>query len=145
MSQEEVIKALQTLLPPMVSYAELIGAEGAYAHAGGYVWTDPEPYYIKNAIELIQEQQIEIERLERLASDRHVLRVRALAQRNAERERADAAMAYIVRYAHTRQTCALAMDGACKFDTSGRHCGLCRDWEFGYQGGYSEKASSSDR
>jgi len=81
MSQEEVIKALQTLLPPMVSYAELIGAEGAYAHAGGYVWTDPEPYYIKNAIELIQEQQIEIERLERLASDRHVLRVRALAHR----------------------------------------------------------------
>ena len=51
--ESEIVKALKEMLPPKEDYAELVCAEG-WAHGQHYVWTDPEPYQIEAAIDLIE-------------------------------------------------------------------------------------------
>ena len=60
--ESEIVKALKEMLPPKEDYAELVGAE-AWAHGQHYVWTDPEPYQIEAAIDLIESLTAEIGRL----------------------------------------------------------------------------------
>lgn len=50
MKLNELIKALESMLPDKVSYGDLIGAEGVYAHSGPLVYEDPEPYFVEQAI-----------------------------------------------------------------------------------------------
>lgn len=51
MKLDELIKALEGMLPEKVPYGELVGAEGVYAHSGPLVYADPEPYFIEYAVE----------------------------------------------------------------------------------------------
>ena len=44
--------ALEKSLPPKVSYANLVGAESCYGDT--YVWEDPEPYMIAEAIQFLR-------------------------------------------------------------------------------------------
>lgn len=44
--------ALEKSLPPKVSYANLVGAESCYGDT--YVWEDPEPYMISEAIQFLR-------------------------------------------------------------------------------------------
>jgi len=54
----EIVKGLREMLPPQVDYAELVGAEG-FARGCHYVWTEPEPYIISEAADLIENSQKE--------------------------------------------------------------------------------------
>ena len=51
MKLDELIKALEGMLPEKVPYGDLIGAEGVYAHSGPLAYEDPEPYFIEYAVE----------------------------------------------------------------------------------------------
>lgn len=53
METRELIKSLRDMLPPKVDYADLVGAEG-FARGHMYVWEDPEPYFIEEAINTIE-------------------------------------------------------------------------------------------
>ena len=63
MDIKDVIDDLKSILPEKVDYADLVGAEG-FAYGYTYVYEDPEPYFIENAIKTI----------ERLASENKDLR-----------------------------------------------------------------------
>lgn len=63
MNTQELINELRNHLPPKVDYAKLVGAE-SFSYGCCYVWEDPEPYIIENAVNTIESQCLEIERLE---------------------------------------------------------------------------------
>lgn len=54
---DEIVKALESIQPEQVDYAELVGAPVASAYGCCYVWDSPEPYIIQNGIDLIKQQQ----------------------------------------------------------------------------------------
>lgn len=56
MEVRELVKHLRDMLPPKVDYADLVGAEG-FARGYMYVWEDPEPYFIEEAANKLEQFQ----------------------------------------------------------------------------------------
>lgn len=54
MDYHELIDALTSILPEKVLYGDLIGAEGIFAHSGPLVYEDPEPYFVEEAIKMLE-------------------------------------------------------------------------------------------
>lgn len=79
----EATKNLRAMLPEKVDYAELVCAE-SFAHGAHFVWTDPEPYMIDAAAELIDDLIAEVERLTK-ERDAAVVSLEKLANRLGER------------------------------------------------------------
>lgn len=83
MKLNELIKALESMLPDKVSYGDLIGAEGLYAHSGPLVYEDPEPYFIEQAIEELKKLS-KIQTI--LGSDYKIDQVQEILQKQSEYE-----------------------------------------------------------
>ena len=67
MDYNELVQCLKEQLQhygPKVPYGKLVGAEPPYNQAGDLVWPDPEPYYIKQAINAITELLARVEEAE---------------------------------------------------------------------------------
>lgn len=67
MNADEIVRGLREMLPPQEDYAKLVCAEG-FACGQYYVWTEPEPYVISeaaNLIESLEAQLAESQRRER--------------------------------------------------------------------------------
>ena len=56
METRELVKHLRDMLPPKVDYADLVCAEGGH-HGFLYVWEDPEPYFIEEAANKLEQLQ----------------------------------------------------------------------------------------
>lgn len=63
MNGEEVVKELRNMLPPQVDYAELVCSPVPSSYGQHYVWTEPEPYIIEKAADLIESLQADVQRL----------------------------------------------------------------------------------
>jgi hypothetical protein len=57
-----LIESLKNMLPEKVDYADLVCAEG-FAHGYTYVYEDPEPYFIEEAINTLEKLYAENKRL----------------------------------------------------------------------------------
>lgn len=57
-----LIENLKNMLPEKVDYADLVCAEG-FAHGYTYVYEDPEPYFIENAINALEKLNSENKQL----------------------------------------------------------------------------------
>lgn len=56
METRELVKQLRDMLPPKVDYADLVCAEGGF-RGHTYVWEDPEPYFIEEAANKLEQLQ----------------------------------------------------------------------------------------
>lgn len=98
MEINELIESLRSMLPQKIPYGELVGAPIEYSRSGPMVFTDPEPYFIEEAIHALEAQQSRIAELEEALKDemyRHdrlqdfeVAEAQVLAQVRAERDAA---------------------------------------------------------
>jgi hypothetical protein len=107
-STGEIVRKLETLLPPMTNYAESVCAEGAFAHSTYMVWDDPEPYIIKNGIDRLKSQEQTIAALTARAEQAEAREKAAIADMKL--------IADNVRETHCDETCCFACKHDC--DTS---------------------------
>lgn len=63
MDIKELIKTLRDMLPEKVDYADLVCAEGIGHHGYTYVYEDPEPYFIEEAINALEKLSAENKQL----------------------------------------------------------------------------------
>ena len=57
METRELVKTLRDMLPEKVDYADLVCAEGIGHHGYTYVYEDPEPYFIEEAANKLEQLQ----------------------------------------------------------------------------------------